>query len=212
MPHLVVIGDLIASRTITGRARFQDNLRRALADISAARGDALASPYTVTLGDEFQAVYRSARGVFADLCRVRLACEPARVRLSLAVGKLTTAINPTQAIGMDGPAFHVARAGIDTLKKSGVDFALAGPAPGEPAQRELLIDLLSAFTQTWKPSRWAILAGLLENRPVAELARETHLTEAAVYKNIRHARLEAFAALLTRTECVLMAPAGAKHP
>lgn len=212
MPHLVVIGDLVASRRIAARAKFQERLQRTLAEISAANAASLASPYTLTLGDEFQAVYLAGRGVFADLCRLRAACLPARPRLSLAVGALSTAVNPAQALGMDGPAFHAAREGIDTLKKSGGEFALGGELPGDAATRDALIDLLAAATLTWKANRWTILAALLDGRAVPEIAEETALTEVAVYKNIRHARLESLALVLRGVEdSLLPAPPAARR-
>lgn len=205
MKHLVVIGDIVRSRGIKGRAAFQKRLAAALEEVSRrpvrrGGGAGLASPYTLTLGDEFQAVYARAGGVFVDLCRVRLACWPERVRLVLAAGRIDTAINPRQALGMDGPAFHAARGKIEALKANGVDFGLGGEMPGDAARRDALIDLASAQCEGWTRNRWAILLGLLEERPVAELAAELGISEAAVYKNIRHARLAAWVTVLRAVE------------
>ncbi|MFH1497688.1 MAG: SatD family protein [Verrucomicrobiota bacterium] len=202
MRHLVVIGDIVSSKSIANRARFQRQLASTL-DALSGGNPSLVSPYTLTLGDEFQAVYGGADGLFADLCRLKLACLPVRVRLSLAVGKISTAINPDQALGMDGPAFHTARAGIDALKASEGEFALAGPLPGDAATRDALIELVCANLETWKPNRWAILAGLLAGASVSELARENRITEVAVYKNIRHARLDALVPILKKQELAI---------
>lgn len=202
MRHLVVIGDIVSSKSISNRARFQKEFALALGDLNQSN-PSIVSPYTLTLGDEFQAVYGSADGVFADLCRLKLACLPVRVRLSLAIGKISTAINPDQALGMDGPAFHAARAGIDTLKASEGEFALAGPLPGDAETRDALIELICTNLETWKPNRWAILAGLLAGATVPELARDNRITEVAVYKNIRHARLDALVPVLKKQESLM---------
>lgn len=200
--HLVVIGDIVDSRRLRGRAAFQRKFSDSLGELSCGQ-KSLASPYTLTLGDEFQAVYRRAGGLFADLCRVRIACQPARVRLAVALGEIKTAINPAQALGMDGPAFHLARARIDALKADGGWFGLDGDAPGTPGTRGALIDLVCAGVDSWQPNRWRILLGLIEGKSAAACAREIGISEPAVYKNISHGRLDSLVALLHEIEAAL---------
>ncbi len=202
MRYLVVIGDVVGSRALKARATFQRKLETLLAAVSSGQ-TALASPYTLTLGDEFQAVYRRAEGVFSDLVRIRAECLPVEVRFSVALGRISTAINPRQALGMDGPAFHLARERIERLKQTGGRFSLAGDLPGDVRTREALLDLVSSWTEGWKVNRWAILLGVLEGKPVAQLAEELGISEPAVYKNIHAGRLESWADLLRREETLL---------
>jgi len=115
MKYLVVIGDVVASRDLPVRAQFQRRLKQALQALNGRR-KALASAYTLTLGDEFQAVYRDAGTAFADVFALQAELAPVQARFALAVGEIVTPINPAQAIGMDGPAFHRARALLETLK------------------------------------------------------------------------------------------------
>lgn len=200
--HLVVIGDIMDSRRLRGRAAFQRKLTDSLGELSRGQ-KSLASPYTLTLGDEFQAVYSRAVGLFADLCRVRIACLPAQVRLAVAVGEIKTAINPAQALGMDGPAFHLARDRIEALKADGGWFGLDGDAPGSSETRRALIDLVCAGVNSWQPNRWRILLGMLEGKSAAVCAREIGISEPAVYKNISHGRLDSLVALLRGIEAEL---------
>lgn len=202
MRYLVVIGDVVGSKRLKARAALQRSLAAELAAVSAGNG-ALASPYTLTLGDEFQAVYRRAGGLFADLVRIRAAGLPAEIRLSVAVGRIVTAINPQQALGMDGPAFHVAREQVERLKREGGRFALAGDLPGDAVAREAAVELLSAWTEGWKPNRWQILLGRLQGRSVADLAAALGISEPAVYKNLHAGRLETWVTLLRQYEAVL---------
>lgn len=199
MAYIVILGDLVASKEITGRAAFQQRLTDTLAQISAAN-PAICSPYTLTLGDEFQAVYQRAAGLAADLCRVRLACLPHRVRFVISLGEIVTAINPRQAIGMDGPAFHAARAHIETLKTTDRDWALVGARLGESAARDAIIDLLGAHVETWKANRWDILHGLLTGESIPDLITRTNISSPAVYKNISHGRLESVVTLFKELE------------
>lgn len=202
MRSIVVIGDVVGSRALKARGVFQRKLETLLAAVSSGNAS-LASPYTLTLGDEFQAVYRRPKGLFADLVRIRAGCLPVEVRFSVALGRISTAINPRQALGMDGPAFHTARARIERLKETGGLFSLAGDLPGDAATREAVQALASGWTEGWKANRWAILLGLLGGQTVAQLALELGISEPAVYKNIHAGRLETWVDLLRREETLL---------
>lgn len=202
MAHIVILGDLVASKQISNRDAFQRRLATTLAQLSSAN-PAIVSPYTLTLGDEFQAVYQRATGLAADLCRVRQVCLPYRVRFVVSIGGISTAINPRQAIGMDGPAFHAARAQIEVLKSSGRDWALTGLDLGSPTTRDAMIDLLGAHVETWKTHRWDILHGLLQGETIADLIARTGISSPAVYKNISHGRLESVVDLCRTLESAL---------
>src|SRR6218665_467049 len=116
MKYLALIGDVVDSKRLPRRAEFQVKLEKTLKNTSS-RNPSLASPYTITLGDEFQAVYRNADRLFADIFTIWRDLDPAKVRFAVGVGELSTSINPKQALGMDGPAFHHARDAITALKK-----------------------------------------------------------------------------------------------
>ncbi|MCH8530259.1 MAG: SatD family protein [Saccharospirillum sp.] len=194
MKHLVLIADIVASRQLPDRKAVQQQLRQCLAELNQHHSG-LVSPYTITLGDEFQAVFASADGVFKDITHIMVALSPVRIRFALAVGEITTAINPDQAIGMDGPAFYLARAGIEGLKK--IDELLAiGSDDEHPC--ELLsasLALLNHHLTKWKTHRFDTLLGLMSEQPVAEIARRLDVSEQAVYKNIRTGGLEAVQAV-----------------
>ncbi|HPB66995.1 MAG TPA: SatD family protein [Spirochaetales bacterium] len=66
MKALCVIADLVDSRGIADRGRFQRGLKASLEALSSRRGARLLSPYTITLGDEFQALYRDSGTLLAD--------------------------------------------------------------------------------------------------------------------------------------------------
>ena len=115
MKYLVLIGDIVASRRLPARAQFQRRMKCVLQALNSRR-KSLVSPYTLTLGDEFQAVYRDADTAFADVFGLMAEIAPVQARFALSVGEIVTPINPAQSIGMDGPAFHRARALLDRLK------------------------------------------------------------------------------------------------
>lgn len=182
-------------------------MNRLFGDIGHDGG--IVSPYTITLGDEFQAVYQDADGLFRHLFRIRSSIMPARVRFSIAFGPLDTDINPDQAIGMDGPAFHLARDAVERLKKDGGTLQISAPDDRLPRIAGPLVRLLAAETESWNSNRLSIihrmLAGLSGDKLISdlEISGVLEISPSAVYKNIRSARLDTWTELLHETECQL---------
>jgi len=183
---LVLIADIEASRQIQEeeRKKLQQRLKRVLRDLNAEKGG-LKSPYTITLGDEFQAVFDQADRVFVDMLKILAALHPVAARFSLAVGRIDTAINTELAIGMDGPAFHKARASVEWLKESGFLFNIR---TGEDNDLTLKIvngslQLLSKQIRGWNKKRITILHMLKEGYDYKAISREVEISQPAFYKN-----------------------------
>lgn len=189
MRVIAIIGDLVASRAVQPRPAFQRRLGQVL---ERARGEAeaLASPYTLTLGDEFQAVYRGADSVFAEIVTIMAEIHPVRARFAVGVGELTTRINAVQALGMDGPAFHLARATLGALKTDGRLLRIGGEPAGDWALANHALNLVSHGLEGWSRNRLEVLAGLLRGRSVREIEEGMKISRVAVYKNIRAAALD----------------------
>lgn len=194
---IALIGDLIDSKAIKDRFEFQERFARDLADINKWQAD---SPYTLTLGDEFQALYTHGKGLFYDLFHIRECLYPVRCRFSIAIGEITTAINRQQAIGMDGPAFHRAREGIEHLKKTGHELSIAGlPWEGNAMLRPA-INLLWESTANWKPNRMKILRMEHEQNRDSPEQYGLNISERAINKNIREGLLKDWSRLIEATE------------
>lgn len=189
MQVIAVIADLVGSRKVPQRQLFQKKLNKVLQRISREASH-LASPYTLTLGDEFQAVYRNADSIFSDVVTLMAEIHPVRARFAFGVGELTTRINPEQALGMDGPAFHQARDALTTLKQDGRLWRIAGADAPAWALATHVLNLLSHQVEGWSRNRLLILAGLLKEQPVREIEAGLQISRVAVYKNIRAAALD----------------------
>ncbi|MBI2497629.1 MAG: hypothetical protein HYV75_06860 [Opitutae bacterium] len=194
MKYLALIGDIVDSKGLPKRGEFQTELAAGLKEISS-RNPALVSPYTITLGDEFQAVYKSADTLFADIFSILRRIHPVRARFAVGVGGLSTEINRKQALGMDGPAFHRAREAMNELKASRYLIRLQGAPAGDSAADpwKLLNHLLNLVTYKiggWEGNRLRIIQGLLNGESVAVLEKELRISNVAVYKNINAAALD----------------------
>lgn len=194
MQVIAVIGDLVGSKALADRSALQRKLKKQLQRASReAKG--LASPYTLTLGDEFQAVYRGAESVLADVVTLLAEIHPVRARFAFGIGALTTRINAEQALGMDGPAFHQARAALVALKEDRRLLRVAGSDEKTWALVNHVMDLLSHHMGGWSQNRLRVLAGLLQKRAVKEIEEGLQISRVAIYKNIRAAALDEIAGI-----------------
>ncbi|GGX65031.1 SatD family protein [Saccharospirillum salsuginis] len=196
MPYLVLIADLVASRRTRDRQALQHRLKTELAALNE-RKPGLTSPYTLTLGDEFQAVFGRADRVFADLVGLLGVLHPTRIRFSLGLGAITTDLNPDQALGMDGPAFYAARDGIGHLKSSGDLMRIEGLPTEDATLANGSLRLISQRMDKWHANRFAILHGLMSECSVQAIAERIDISEQAVYKNIHSGGLDAVIEVLS---------------
>jgi hypothetical protein len=194
---IAVIGDLIDSKKIEDRFSFQQRFAANLEDISQWRA---TSPYTLTLGDEFQALYTDGRGLFCDLFRIRECIYPVRCRFSVAIGEITTPINSQRAIGMDGPAFHLARERINHLKKTGGQLSVVGLPDAANAILHPAIHILWESTANWNRNRLKILRMVHEQRWDEPERYDLDISERAINKNIRDGHLNHWSRLIDASE------------
>ncbi len=194
MKVIVVIADVVNSRQIADRRVFQKRLERSLEHLQKSHSD-LVSPPTVTLGDEFQAVYRRADHVFRDFFMLQRLLYPHRLRVAVGVGRLSTRVNKRMSIGMDGPAFHLARQGIIEAKQSGVLLRVMMEHKRDCGWIAPALELLSHMVLDWKKNRLEILQRLLDGEDPRTVAQAMKITGTAVYKNIQAGALNSVRSL-----------------
>lgn len=183
---LVLIADIEASRDVEGKDR--EVLQKSLKDILThlnEEGEGIVSPYTITLGDEFQAVFDEADDLFVQMLKIMETLHPVTVRFSLGIGSIDTPLNTEQAIGMDGPAFHRARKGIEILKENGFLFGIRSEDNADLMLKILnnSLQLLSKQMRGWNKTRIKILYMLKEGWDYKVISDELDISRTAFYKN-----------------------------
>jgi hypothetical protein len=199
---IALVGDVVEPRKIKERQSFNATLVSVIERLNMHNA-ALRSPYTITLGDEIQAVFKDAKGIFADAVTFLAAIYPYQMRFSYGVGDLVTPINPEWAIGMDGPAFYHARDGIDWLKEEKYLFHVAGDHLQRPALLNYALHLITHNMRGWNKTRWQTLALLYEGMSVQEIAAHIDLTHQSIYKTIRAGALHETIALFDQIEAAI---------
>ncbi|MAL96509.1 MAG: hypothetical protein CME40_15660 [Haliea sp.] len=193
MSYLAIIGDICGSREVAGRGTLQLRLQQVLDELNELYGDALVSPFTITLGDEFQALLSNATPVWQMIATLQSQLFPVQVRFGIGVGNIDTAINSQAALGMDGPAFHRARDAIDVLKEQGVLYRIGGVPDVDLANHSLA--LVSHLQSQWKQTRFQVYQMYLAGLPVSDMAENLKISRTAIYKNINDGALEILAGI-----------------
>ncbi|HFI0151049.1 TPA: SatD family protein [Streptococcus suis] len=116
MQYIAVIGDIIESKQTLDRQLFQSKLETVLLQVNTDYADHFASPFTITKGDEFQALCLPNASIFMMIDRIQEAFYgQISIRFGIGLGEILTEINPKQSIGADGPAYWQAREAIDFI-------------------------------------------------------------------------------------------------
>ncbi len=203
MPYLVVIGDVVASRAADSRGELQRSLTAAIERLNAAARRRLASPYTITLGDEFQAVYSSSRALLSDFWLLLEALYPVKIRLAAGVGEIVTPINERQALGMDGPSFYSARAVMDDLKKERESIIRIEAGAGTLELSNAALRLVCRVIAGWKRDTLSTFVRLAGGHAVEEIARQMKVTQRAIFKRLRANSLREVLAVAAAVESEL---------
>ncbi len=188
MKRIALIGDIVESKKLKNRGAVQKRIDTIFRDINN-RDKYLLSKFTITLGDEFQAVYQRADSIFMNSFRLMAELYPVKIRFSFGVGEITTELKK-KAIGMDGPAFYNAREGMEKLKKTNYNFYIADGLADTFRFERYTLNLISHMIEGWNQNRFFTLLLLFEGKDKKEIAGRLKISERAVYKTIKSGALD----------------------
>ena len=166
--YVAVIGDAIASRTLTAarRTALQEALKRTLGTVNRRWARHTAARFAIALGDQFEGLLRSGTGLWDVVHFIR--AELGQVDWVIACGKgpITTRLAAT-AVEVDGPCFHEARAALDAAKRTRLVLTCAGFVSAvDPLAR-----YYSALYWSWTARQREAAALLRVAEPAAAAAR-----------------------------------------
>ncbi|WP_244928399.1 SatD family protein [Nocardioides sp. W7] len=193
-PPIVVIGDVVGSRTAAHRGRLHDRLSAALAETNR-RWDA---DLRITVGDEYQGTLPSLGAATAAVLWLRVALLPEHdLRHGIARGDVRILDSRTGV--QDGPGWWAARAAIDEVHDLAgrpatrgarttyreADDVGGGPAPGLPGALRAALLARDELVGRLDERSLSVLRGLLAGRTQREIAAELGLSGSAVSQRVR---------------------------
>ena len=189
----VLMGDLIGSERARSVTAVHRAFNKAIDTANKSYLASIASPLTITLGDEFQGLLRTlvhAWSVASEL-RLRLLVANVSCRFVIGTAQLETPLNPKEAWNMMGNGLAEARDKLNDKRTASVyRFSL----PGETTVEWLLDavgDSLTEVERGWTPTQLEYYSGTRdESRTNAAIAKGFGVTPRSLYKVLHAARAE----------------------
>lgn len=200
--YLALIADVIDSKMIQERFDLQKQLEKTLQTMNELFGEFLASSFTLTLGDEFQALLKVDAPVFQIIDTLRSELTPTQLRFGIGLGEIVTDIDPLQSIGADGPAYWNARAAINLVhQKNDYGNTQIYFSCGKEKQDFFVNALIAsgeAIRSGWRGSQEEILLDLLkrcvysENFSQQDLAQSLEINPSALSKRLKSSSIRVY--------------------
>ena len=200
--YLALIADVIDSKMVQERFDLQKQVEKTLQKMNELFGDYLASRFTLTLGDEFQALLEVDAPVFQIIDTLRLELNPTQLRFGIGLGEIVTAIDPLQSIGADGPAYWNARTAINLVhQKNDYGNTQIYFSSGKGNQDFFVNALIAsgeAIRSGWRGSQEEILLDLLkrcvysENFSQQDLAQSLEINPSALSKRLKSSSIRVY--------------------
>ena len=200
--YLALIADVIDSKMVQARFNLQKQLEKTLRKMNELFGDYLASCFTLTLGDEFQALLKVDAPVFQIIDTLHSELSPTQLRFGIGLGEIVTAIDPLQSIGADGPAYWNARAAINLVhQKNDYGNTQIYFSSGNDSKYLLVNALIAsgeAIRSGWRGSQEEILLDLLkrfvysENFSQQDLAQSLDINPSALSKRLKSSSIRVY--------------------
>ena len=200
--YLALIADVIDSKMVQERFDLQKQVEKTLQKMNELFGDYLASRFTLTLGDEFQALLEVDAPVFQIIDTLRLELNPTQLRFGIGLGEIVTAIDPLQSVGADGPAYWNARGAINFVhQKNDYGNTQIYFSSGKENQDFFVNALIAsgeAIRSGWRDSQEEILLNLLKRSVYSEsfsqqdLAQSLAINPSALSKRLKSSSIRVY--------------------
>lgn len=202
MKYIIIIGDIINSKNISNRQIFQENLKNYLYNINKEYDKYLVSNFTVTLGDEFQAVFNDSKYIFEIIDKIQFFINPIKIRFGIGIGNIITNIDKNLSIGSDGPGYWNARKCIDKLRKyhergiKDITNIMIKGIDNESLELLLnqIINLLSILKRRWTTNQNKMIEFIVNNYGYyndflqIDLSKELNIDSSSVNRRLKYSK------------------------
>jgi hypothetical protein len=184
-PCIALIADMVKSREVTRSQRpgVQQRFKELVVFLNKKYNQHILSKFVITLGDEFQGLLRSATPIPDLLWDLDCRFSDRRLRVGLGFGLLDTPLQK-EAVNVDGPALHFARAAIEiAAEERSYGGVFLGFVDMDPVMNGIA-RILSFHRSRLTAQQLKIAELLRQGLSQSEAARDLEITQQAVSKQV----------------------------
>ena len=192
------MGDIVSSRKHNAKELKQD-FTDLVSNCNAELSSGILSPYTITLGDEFQGIAKSMRSAIESIfyfeeARLKKSLN-FKLRLVLLYGGIDTPINKKIAHGMMGPGLSKAREMLTDKKRGNPRFRFALPDEKIALQLNRIFSVLESLTAEWHKKDFPLIIDMLANDNNEEVGKKHGKNRSQIWKRRKSLRIDEYKTL-----------------
>ncbi len=194
----IMMGDVVASSK-RNQIELQQQLKRLVGAANSKLKNKVLSPYTITLGDEFQGVATSLSSIVDALFYFEE--EILRRKYSFKLhfvahfGAITTRINPSVAYEMLGPGLSRARTELTRKRRERPRFTFLYGDSGASSVLEDLFYPIEEIIDRWKERDFALILELLASESDSKVGAKLQKDRTLIWKRRRSLRIDEYVRL-----------------
>lgn len=184
-PCIALIADMVKSREIPRmqRPRVQKSFKELVVYLNKKYSTSILSRFVITLGDEFQGLLCSGTPIPDLLWDIDERFSERHLRIGVGFGVLDTLVQK-EAINVDGPALHYARAAIQiAAEKRSFGGVFLGFGELDPVMNGIA-RILWFHRSTLTRQQLRIVEVLRRGRTQSDAAQELDITRQAISKQV----------------------------
>lgn len=196
--HFILMGDVVKSREYQA-ASLRKHFLELIDGCNEALEGRILSPYTVTLGDEFQGVADSLEGALQAVFHLEETALQTglnfRIRYVLGYGPIETEINRQKAHAMMGPGLTRVRELLTEKKRGGPRFRFELETERQSRLLENLFRVIDCITRDWKWEDIPLIFAMLSESSDAEVGKKFDKDRSLIWKRRKNLMVEEYRAL-----------------
>ncbi|HKK24680.1 MAG TPA: SatD family protein [Gracilimonas sp.] len=173
--NYILMGDVVSSKDYDSQT-LQKQLHNITESCNKALRNDLLSPYTITLGDEFQGIPNTLLTAIRTLFFYEEECLRQNLDFKLHYvvhyGKIDTKINPEIAYEMMGPGLTKARELLGSKKRDRKRFQILLDNKVLTQQLNRLFEVLDSIIRSWKIDDYLLILDMINNDNNAEVGEK----------------------------------------
>lgn len=212
--YVAVIGDIIDSRSLDNRNRYQQQFKETLAYINATYHSDIASRFMITLGDGFQGLLLNGNSVMNIVLDIEEKMDPLKLRFGIGIGEVSTYIAAEHAAEIDGPVYHYAREMIEDIERKATQrtqsqsnimiYSTEAATLAEDNLLNVILSLCTAIKSKWSDRQKEIIRAYRANENnQSKTAQALNIAQSSVHRALYSARYSTYAASITTVSTVL---------